>query len=217
VHQLLRTLTCASLIAFTGVIGVGMLTAVAIKLQVVTPAALLCGVKSWLNQECGPKPESTEVETAAEVAVAPTTEQPVEDSPHLTGAEPSREIFEIAVAPPQEESGARETQYNVASAQTEVLGSRDVLREKSMAGGSEQPEQPLATEKGGASKQASGRPARQETVRRALAKRNDQRRLNVVARETLHDVPVNISDGTQRRIDIRPTSLQDVYYYSAPR
>jgi hypothetical protein len=215
VHQLLRTLTCASLIAFTGVIGVGMLTAVAIKLQVVTPAALLCGVKSWLNQECGPKPENTEMETAAEVDVAPTTEQPVEDSPHLIGAEPSREISEIAVAPPQEEPAARETQYNVASAQTEILGSRAVLREK--ASGSEQPEQPLATEKGGASKQASGRRDRQETIRRALAKRNDQRRLNVVARETLHDVPVNISDRTQRRIDIRPTSLQDVYYYSAPR
>jgi hypothetical protein len=36
-----------------------------------------------------------------------------------------------------------------------------------------------------------------------------------VARDTLHDVPVNIPDGTQRRIDVRPTSLQDVYYYSA--
>jgi hypothetical protein len=45
-HQLMRTLTCVSLIAFTFVIGVGMLTAVAIRLQVVAPAALLCEAKS---------------------------------------------------------------------------------------------------------------------------------------------------------------------------
>jgi hypothetical protein len=186
-----------------------MLTAVAIKLQVVSPVALLCEAKSWLNQECGPEPESMEVEMAAELAV----EQPVDD---LTGAEPSRQISEMAVAPPQEEPGARETQYNVASAQTEVLGNPALVDEKSTAHASEQPEQPLAAENAEASKQASGRPGRQETVRRSVAKRN-QRRANVVARETLRDVPVNIPDGTQRRIEIRPTSLQDVYYYSATR
>lgn len=216
VHQLLRALTGASLIAFTGVIGVGMLSAVAIKLQVVTPAALLCEAKSWLNQKCGPRQESTEVETAAEVVAVPTTEQPVEGSPQLTGAEQSREIS--AVALPQEKSAAGETQYNVASAQTEVFGSGAFVGEKSTASSLDQPEQPLATEKADAtSKRASARPARQETVRRPQAKRNDPRRSNVVARDTLHDVPVNISDGIQRRIDIRPTSLQDVYYYSARR
>jgi hypothetical protein len=206
-HQLLRALTCASLIAFAAVIGVGMLTAVAIKFQVVSPVALLCEAKSWLNQECGPEPDSMEVETAAELAV----EQPA------AGAEPSRQISEMAVAPPQEEPGARETHYNVASAQTEVLGNRALVDEKSTAHTSEQPDQPLATENAEASKQNSRRPGRQETVRSTVAKRNDQRRSNVVARETLRDVRVNIPDGTQRRIEIRPTSLQDVYYYSATR
>ena len=152
------------------------------------------------------------METAAEVVAVPTTEQPVEGSPQLIGAEQSREIS--AVALPQEKSAAGETQYNVASAQTEVFGSGAFVGEKSTASSL----QPLATEKAGAtSKRASARPTRQETVRRPQAKRNDPRRSNVVARDTLHDVPVNISDGMQRRIDIRPTSLQDVYYYSARR
>jgi len=199
------------------VIGVGMLTVAAIKLRVVTPVVLLCQAKSWLNQECAPKPESTEADTAAELAL----EQLIDDSSHLAEAEPSPQVTEMAVAPKEEEpeaAEARENQYNVASAQTEVvLGSRAVLRATSGASGSEQPEQPLATENGKASKHASGRPARHETVRRTMTKRNNQRRSNVVARETLRDIPVDIPDGTQRRIDIRPTSLQDVYYYSATR
>ena len=215
-HQLLRPLICASLIVFTGVIGVGMLTVAAIKLRVVTPVVLLCQAKSWLNQECAPKPESTEADTAPELAL----EQRIDDSSHLADAEPSPQLTEMAVAPKEEEpeaAEARENQYNVASAQTEVLGSRAVLRATSAASGSEQPEQPLATEHGKASKHASGRPARHETVRRTMTKRNHQSRSNVVARETLRDIPVDIPDGTQRRIDIRPTSLQDVYYYSATR
>jgi len=218
VHQLLRALTCASLIAFTGLIGVGILAAVAIKFQVVTPAALLCEAKSWLNQECGPEQESTGVGTAAKVPAVPTTEQARDrGSPHSTGAESSLKISEIAVEPTQGDSGANETRYDLASAQTEVLGSRAVVPEKSMATDSERPKQSIASEKNGVSKRTAGRPARQKTGRDAQAKRNDQRTSNVVARETLYDVSVNVSDGTQRWIDIRPTSLQDVYYYSVRR
>jgi hypothetical protein len=35
----------------------------------------------------------------------------------------------------------------------------------------------------------------------------------------LRDIPVSSysADGTRRDIVIRPTSIQDVYYYSAPR
>jgi hypothetical protein len=37
--------------------------------------------------------------------------------------------------------------------------------------------------------------------------------------DNLHDIPVSsyAADGTPRKIVIRPTSIQDVYYYSAPR
>jgi hypothetical protein len=45
--------------------------------------------------------------------------------------------------------------------------------------------------------------------------------LNAVRRfqDNLHDIPVSAyaADGTRRTIVIRPTSIQDVYYYSAPR
>ena len=45
--------------------------------------------------------------------------------------------------------------------------------------------------------------------------------LNAVRRfqDNLRDIPVSAyaADGTQRTIVIRPTSIQDVYYYSAPR
>jgi hypothetical protein len=37
--------------------------------------------------------------------------------------------------------------------------------------------------------------------------------------DALPEIPANsyAADGTPRRIVIRPTSIQDVYYYSAPR
>lgn len=215
-HQLMRTLTCVSLIAVTFVIAVGMLTAVAIRLQVVAPAALLCEAKSRLNQKCGPSQESKEVATAAEIVAVPTTEQRMEGSPQLIGADQSQEISVTTVAPPQERPEAKVTQYNVASAQTEESGSGPFVGAKTVASDLDQAEQPLATEKADAAlKPSSPRSARKETLRRPQAKRNDPRRSTIVARDTLHDVSVNIPDGTQRRIDVRPTSLQDVYYYSA--
>jgi len=53
------------------------------------------------------------------------------------------------------------------------------------------------------------------------AKRPTNEALKAVRRfgDTLHDIPVSAyaADGTRRRIVIRPTSVQDVYYYSVPR
>src|SRR5262249_7633998 len=57
------------------------------------------------------------------------------------------------------------------------------------------------------SKQAANKPANEA--------------LNAVRRfqDNLRDIPVSsyAADGTPRTIVIRPTSIQDVYYYSAPR
>jgi hypothetical protein len=56
---------------------------------------------------------------------------------------------------------------------------------------------------------------------RAAKQRPVTEALNAVRRfqDNLHDIPVSAyaSDGTRRTIVIRPTSIQDVYYYSAPR
>ena len=53
------------------------------------------------------------------------------------------------------------------------------------------------------------------------AKRPTGEALNAVRNfgDNLHDIPVSsyAADGTPRKIVIRPTSIQDVYYYSAPR
>ena len=53
------------------------------------------------------------------------------------------------------------------------------------------------------------------------AKRSTREALGVVRRfgETLPEIPVRsyAADGTQRTIVIRPTNIQDSYYYSAPR
>jgi hypothetical protein len=56
---------------------------------------------------------------------------------------------------------------------------------------------------------------------RAAKQRGATEALNAVRRfqDNLHDIPVSAyaADGTRRTIVIRPTSIQDVYYYSAPR
>ena len=56
---------------------------------------------------------------------------------------------------------------------------------------------------------------------RAAKQRPTNEALNAVRRfqDDLRDVPVSdyAADGTRRTIVIRPTSIQDVYYYSAPR
>src|SRR5262249_4358689 len=56
---------------------------------------------------------------------------------------------------------------------------------------------------------------------RAAKQRSTNEALNAVRRfqDNLRDIPVSAyaGDGTRRTIVIRPTSIQDVYYYSAPR
>ena len=65
---------------------------------------------------------------------------------------------------------------------------------------------------------AAKKPASED---RAAKQRPVTEALNAVRRfqDNLHDIPVSAyaADGTRRTIVIRPTSIQDVYYYSAPR
>ena len=69
-------------------------------------------------------------------------------------------------------------------------------------------------------------PAAKKVVRRdQAAKRATSEALRTVRRfgdrdrDTLQDIPVSsyAADGQQRTIVIRPTSVQDVYYYSVRR
>lgn len=64
-------------------------------------------------------------------------------------------------------------------------------------------------------------PAPKKAAREARGAKPTNEALNAVRKfqDNLRDIPVSsyAADGTQRRIVIRPTSIQDVYYYSAPR
>jgi len=81
---------------------------------------------------------------------------------------------------------------------------------------------PVATERHVAKPAAEPQlPAAKKTTRDARGTKPSNEALNAVRRfqDNLRDIPVSsyAADGTQRTIVIRPTSIQDVYYYSAPR
>ncbi len=63
--------------------------------------------------------------------------------------------------------------------------------------------------------------APKKTARENRGAKQTDEALNAVRRfqDNLRDIPVSsyAGDGTRRTIVIRPTSIQDVYYYSAPR
>jgi hypothetical protein len=64
-------------------------------------------------------------------------------------------------------------------------------------------------------------PAPKKAVREDRGAKQTNEALNAVRKfqDNLRDIPVSsyAADGTRRTIVIRPTSIQDVYYYSAPR
>ncbi|HYY38695.1 MAG TPA: hypothetical protein VE801_13230 [Xanthobacteraceae bacterium] len=81
---------------------------------------------------------------------------------------------------------------------------------------------PVATERRVAKPVVESQPsAAKKTTREARGAKPSNEALNAVRKfqDNLRDIPVSsyAADGTQRTIVIRPTSIQDVYYYSAPR
>lgn len=64
-------------------------------------------------------------------------------------------------------------------------------------------------------------PTPKKAVREDRGAKQTNEALNAVRKfqDNLRDIPVSsyAADGTRRTIVIRPTSIQDVYYYSAPR
>jgi hypothetical protein len=81
---------------------------------------------------------------------------------------------------------------------------------------------PVATERRVAKPVVDSQPpAPKKPAREARGAKPSNEALNAVRKfqDNLRDIPVSsyAADGTQRTIVIRPTSIQDVYYYSAPR
>jgi hypothetical protein len=195
-YPYVRFATCGFLIVFTSIVGVG------------APTLLSRAVK-W------PLLASTEISRRAMPSVAERGIVEGEASNIVTVEAPP-----AAENAPEQPSAAAETQ-RTATASPELAARNDMTAPEQAT-----PVRPLAAEGQHvampAVKTKARLPALKKTARRdQAAKRPSNEALNSVRRsgDTLRDIPVSAyaADGTQRRIVIRPTSIQDVYYYSVPR
>jgi hypothetical protein len=101
-----------------------------------------------------------------------------------------------------------------------LTGERRAVKQRSVTRHAAPP--PVATERRVAKPVVESQPpAAKKTTREARGAKPSNEALNAVRKfqDNLRDIPVSsyAADGTQRTIVIRPTSIQDVYYYSAPR
>jgi len=234
----LRSATCASLIAFTGIVAAGapMLLSLAVERPLLvsaeapyptalaprsTPLIAERGVAERGASNAGtleappaaagtaPARRAAETRHTATVTVEPLPQNDLTPPEHATPMQPSAaaaekpaaEIRHTATAaaepPPQNELTAQ-----TAPMQPRAAGGAHVARP--------------------ANKKKAHLPAVKKTARLDhAAKRRTNEALNSVPRfgDTPHDIPADAyaSEGTRRRIVIRPTSIQDVYYYSVPR
>jgi hypothetical protein len=193
-YPYVRFATCACLIIFASIVGVGAL--------VLLPRAVERPLLA--STEISPRlmPSAAEsASAAAEASDAVTVEAPpaAQNAPE----QPSVETRHTAAASPQ------------------------LLRNDMTMPQQATPVQPPAAEgqqiEMPAIKTKARLPALKKTTRldHGRAKRTTDKALNSVRRfgDTLSDIPVSAysADGSRRRIVIRPTSIQDVYYYSVPR
>jgi hypothetical protein len=131
----------------------------------------------------------------------PPTSPPIAEEPQVA-TQPSEAPQQEASAPP------------VAGERPVVKQQRNVTRPRHAA--------PVATERHVAKPTVETQPpAPKKAAREARGAKPSNEALNAVRKfqDNLRDIPVSsyAADGTQRTIVIRPTSIQDVYYYSAPR
>jgi hypothetical protein len=271
----LRFVTAASLIAFAGLIAVGvpalLLSAdrqpVVAQTDIPDPATTSCKQQDWLNFDpscwsrrdlsgrdmpwtagrAAAKAGKVEVASVAQKAA----EQPSTEIPHtatvaqesvpqesVPQASAPQEVAQASVpkasvqqepapqaAVPQEPP-PQAAAPQAAAPQAAAL-QEPVQQSKLTAPVQETPAvQPPATRHRHAAKPATeaqtGLPAPKKTARRdRTPKRPTTEALNAVRKfgDNLRDIPVSsyAADGTPKKIVIRPTSIQDVYYYSAPR
>jgi hypothetical protein len=203
----LRFATSASLIAFGSMIVVGMLMLLPLAVErplvasAEDPPAIPCKRQTWLHFD-----RSCLSRRGLPWVVA-----------HGASDSVTAEVSVAAENVP--EQALTETQHTPATVPQQPAQGSDIAM----------PEQatpvppPPAEERQKRAIEAQARlPAPKRAARRdRAAKRPTNEALNAVRRfgDTLHDVPASAyaADGARRRIVIRPTSIQDVYYYSVPR
>jgi hypothetical protein len=174
------------------------------------------------NEATAPQQETPALPPVAEERQIPTQRSEVAAPPQETPAPPrlaeEQHIGEQrreAAAPQQETSPSPPVvgERHIPKPRREVMAPR---RETPPAAEGRRVPKPAAEAQPRAA--APKKPAPEE---RAAKQRPTNEALNAVRRfqDDLRDIPVSAyaADGTRRTIVIRPTSIQDVYYYSAPR
>jgi hypothetical protein len=150
-------------------------------------------------------PPSQSSMAAAQEPAADVTLSRQEASAAVTAKEPQ-------VATQQSEVPQQETSAPPVAGERPVVKQRNVTRHAAPVAAERRVAKPVVE---------SQPPAAKKTTRDARGTKPSNEALNAVRRfqDNLRDIPVSsyAADGTQRTIVIRPTSIQDVYYYSAPR
>lgn len=162
-----------------------------------------------------PVAEERQIPTQRSEVAAPPQETPAPAPPPLAEEQHIGEQRKEAAAPQQETSPSPPVvgERHIPKPRREVMAPR---RETPPAAEGRRVPKPAAEAQPRAA--APKKPAPEE---RAAKQRPTNEALNAVRRfqDDLRDIPVSAyaADGTRRTIVIRPTSIQDVYYYSAPR
>lgn len=162
-----------------------------------------------------PVAEERQIPTQRSEVAAPPQETPAPAPPPLVEEQHIGEQGREAAAPQQETSPSPPVvgERHIPKPRREVMAPR---RETPPAAEGRRVPKPAAEAQPRAA--APKKPAPEE---RAAKQRPTNEALNAVRRfqDDLRDIPVSAyaADGTRRTIVIRPTSIQDVYYYSAPR
>jgi hypothetical protein len=185
--------TCASLIAFTGIISVG-------------------GLLLLYRAVEGSRPAKIQI-SRSDTARLPELGRVGSDLPHAVTIEPPSLVDNAPKSLP------REIERPATPSPEPVRQNDRTAHEQAM------PLTPPDAETAHVEKLAVNTTARvaagKKTAHRRVEKHRTNEALNSVRRfgDSLRDIPVNAyaADGTRRRIVIRPTSIQDVYYYSVPR
>jgi len=207
----LRIATCASLIFFTGVVAVGAL----MLLSRVTGSPPSADVRAGISRPPAPSPlESVDLQvgSSANAAGPAATGTPV--AAESAREEPAAKAAEATVSA---ERPAQAAQASVAAQpvpEKEMLAAAHAPASAPAAAGETRHRRAA---KAGALHQILRRTAHRERS----ARRPSKEASTVIPRlgEPRRDIRLDAYAAEQipRRIPIRPTSIQDVYYYSVPR
>ena len=167
--------------------------------------------------EAVPQPQPQQEATVSQQAAIAPQQEPV--PPQQEAAAPQQEPAapqQEASAPTAPEEPQHTTKRRSVTPSRHAAPAAPPIAEKRRAARANVETQPRASAAKNAAREDRGAKAGKEAANKPA-----NEALNAVRRfqDNLRDIPVSsyAADGARRTIVIRPTSIQDVYYYSAPR